>query len=153
MFSLSRLRYNCTGWTEREFTEPASRRTGSTIRQQQQQQLHPAHVQQLPVRGDQDWRDIRRRFRRTGTESCAHAEFNNFHRRDRFREQNIVEVPVFYRVNHQIRTVIKRTFFTSLQLMNNTFRQVLNEETTFAWQKYEWVGVFRIKVRSLVQKL
>ena len=41
----------------------------------------------------------------------------------------------------------------SLQLVNHTFRKVQNKYITFARNEYGRVGVFRIKFRSLVQKL
>ena len=55
--------------------------------------------------------------------------------------------------SNQIGTVRKRTSFISLQLLNNTFIQNSEQIITFARHKYRRVGVFRIKIRSLVQKL
>ena len=40
-----------------------------------------------------------------------------------------------------------------LQLMNNTFSASAEQIMTFARNKYGRVGVFRIKMRSLVKKL
>ena len=49
--------------------------------------------------------------------------------------------------------VIVIVTFMSMQLMNHTFRQVLNKNITFAEHEYGCVGVFRVEIRSLVQKL
>ena len=56
---------------------------------------------------------------------------------------------LFY-LHCRIGIVRKRTLFISLQLISNTLKQIFEQMITFAKYDYGKVGVFRIKIRSLV---
>ena len=70
----------------------------------------------------------------------------------KYKLGRIIKTLCIVRCN-KIETVRKWTLFVSIQLMNPMFKTSFKQILTFARHEHGRVGIFRIKMRSLVQKL